>query len=87
MASGMSKVSRSSGVGSDARQERNSARRWVRPAWIPAPERGRRTVHEFLVLRAFDESDFFGREAIEFVHELVDLLIGGSDRILQHGFF
>lgn len=40
--------------------------------------------------RAFDEGDFFGCELVEFVHELINLLVGGpapAAAILQHGLF
>ncbi len=33
--------------------------------------------------RAFDEGDFFGREFIEFINELVNLPVGGGDGVLQ----
>ena len=32
---------------------------------------------------SFNEGDFFGREAIEFVNEFVDLVVGGIHRVLK----
>jgi hypothetical protein len=72
MASGMSNVSRSSAVGRDARQARNSRRSaelrfgvvvFLEHAdWeIGAPLR-----------RPFDEGDFLGRKIVEFIDQLIN---------------
>ena len=37
--------------------------------------------------RAFDEGDFLGCEVVEFIHEFINLLVGGGDGVLQHGLF
>ncbi|MDX1439698.1 MAG: hypothetical protein R3284_07335 [Rubricoccaceae bacterium] len=39
----------------------------------------------YVFLRVFDDGDFLVREAIEFVHEGVDLFVGGGDPALQGG--
>ena len=33
----------------------------------------------------FDEGDFFGRKSVQFIDELVDLLVGGADGIPSDG--
>jgi len=38
-----------------------------------------------LLASAFDDGDFFFCEAVEFVDQLVDLLVGGGDLALEGG--
>jgi len=82
MVSGIHRVSRSSCVGSDAHQALDSWRRLsgrTRDDGVP-----REAGH---ALSLFNERDFFGREAIEPINQLVNVAVSSGDRILQHGLF
>ncbi|MDB6064167.1 MAG: hypothetical protein JWR26_375 [Pedosphaera sp.] len=82
MASGQSMVSRSSSVVSSARR---SARAGHGAAFrrLDRLRLGLRTQPRSVLRRPFDEVDFFRRESIEFINQLVYLLAGGSDGVLE----
>ncbi len=50
----------------------------------PIPDRSVSPTAVRLLRVTLDEGDFFGREVVEFIDELVDLLVRGADSILEH---
>ena len=46
---------------------------------------GAHGVPRTVLSRAFDESDFFGRESVEFIDELINLQVGGRYGVLVRG--
>src|SRR5260221_10018556 len=88
MASGQSKVSRSSWVGRELRHARNSRRR---AAFATAVDdrRGQRSQRAVTgcLRRALDEGNFLGCEVVEFIHQLIYLPVGGGDGVLERGLF